>query len=187
MAVDSFHPPSDQGVEKPAFCHLLVPPMGGWCHTVQSENEVRSFGYSESMTTEHRKAPRRRVERIDRVGAWGQVKYHHHLKCGHVEVRPRASKAPVIACAWCLKVAAKEIELVAATSAKPRVSAIDYDEELRKNEIEVAQLRAALAKALGVPNEAVDVVVAEEESKQLVVQSAVIFLTAADALRITRA
>jgi len=153
----------------------------------QSENEARSFGYSESMTTEHRKAPRRRVERIERVGAWGQVKYHHHLKCGHVEVRPRASKAPVIACAWCLKVAAKEIELVAATSAKPRVSAIDYDEELRKNEIEVAQLRAALAKALGVPNEAVDVVVAEEESKQLVVQSAVIFLTAADALRITRA
>jgi hypothetical protein len=84
-------------------------------------------------------------------------------------------------------VAAKEIELVAATSGKSSVSAIDYDIELRKNEIEVAQLRASLAKALGVPNEAVDVVVAEEESKQLVVQSAVIFLTAADALRITRA
>jgi len=137
------------------------------------------------MTTEHRKAPRRLVTEIERVGAWGQVKYHHTLSCGHVEVRPRASRAPMIACAWCLRVTAKEKELEAAVSAGPRVMPIDYDEELRKTEIEVAQLRASLAKVFGVPAEAVDIVVAEQEAAQLMVQSAVIFLTAADVLRIT--
>ena len=139
------------------------------------------------MTTDHRKAPRRKVERIERVGAWGKVKYNHHLACGHVERRTRASQAPVIGCVWCLKATEMEVELVAATSAKPRVTAIDYDVELRKNEIEVAQVRAALAKTLGVPAEAVDIVVAEQEATQLVITSAVIFLTAADVLRITRA
>jgi len=142
-------------------------------------------GYSETMTTEHRKAPRRLVTEIERVGAWGQVKYHHTLSCGHIEVRPRASRAPMIACAWCLRVEAKGKELVAATSAGPRVLPIDYDEELRKTEIEVAQLRASLAKFCGVPAEAIDVIVAEQEAAQLMVQSAVIFLTAADVLRIT--
>ena len=136
------------------------------------------------MTTEHRKAPRRRIEEIERVGNWGAVKYHHLLECGHTEIRARASRAPMLGCAWCLGMEAKasEMEALAIQYREP----LDYDERLSHNEIQVARLQGSLAKALGVPTEAVDLVVTEKGG-DLTVESAVVYLSPRDIDRMTRA
>ena len=133
------------------------------------------------MTTEHRKAPRRTVESIERIGNWGSVKYHHKLECGHVEIRARASRAPKLGCAWCLRTASKALEIGAVT--KRFEGPLDYDERMRENEIQVARLRGSLASALGVPAEAVDLVVTEKGA-DLIVESAVVYLSPRDIGRI---
>lgn len=135
------------------------------------------------MTTEHRKAPRRKIQSIERMGRHGSVKYHHSLECGHTEIRTRASRAPKLGCAWCLRAVEKEREVGASTSRVPMP--LDYDEVLGQNEVEVARLRGSLASALGVPNEAVDLVVSEKGA-ELSVESAVIFLSPQDVERLTR-
>lgn len=63
---------------------------------------------------------------------------------------------------------------------------LDYDERLGHNEIQVARLQGSLAKALGVPTEAVDLVVTEKAG-DLIVESAVIYLSPRDIDRMTRA
>ena len=137
-----------------------------------------------AVTTEHRKAPRRRIEEIERVGNWGSVKYHHLLECGHTEIRARASRAPKLGCAWCLRMEAKasEMEALAIQYREP----LDYDERLSHNEIQVARLQGSLAKALGVPTEAVDLVVTEKGG-DLTVESSVVYLSPRDIDRMPRA
>ena len=136
------------------------------------------------MTTEHRKAPRRKVEGIERTGNWGSVKYHHLLECGHTEIRTRASRAPKLGCAWCLRTEVKATEMAALAITYPKP--LDYDERLGHNEIQVARLQGSLAKALGVPTEAVDLIVTEKGG-DLIVESAVIYLSPRDIDRMTRA
>lgn len=136
------------------------------------------------MTTEHRKAPRRKIDLITRMGVHGSVKYHHFLECGHTEIRPRASRAPKLGCAWCFRVEQAEPKFGAVVLLSSS-NALDYDERLSKNEVEVARLHGSLAKALGVPTEAVDLVVTENGA-DLSVESAVVFLSPRDIDRLTR-
>ena len=136
------------------------------------------------MTTEHRKAPRRRIEEITRIGVHGSVKYHHELECGHTEIRPRASRAPKLGCAWCFRIEQAEPEF-GAVVLKVSDDTVDYDERLSHNEVQVARLHGSLAKTLGVPTEAVDLVVTERGA-DLTVESAVVFLSPRDIARLTR-
>ena len=136
------------------------------------------------MTTERRKSPRRIVERIERTGGWGNVRYHHHLACGHIEIRPRASKAPKLACAWCLRTAQRdpELRLPSVVDNQPTV-VTDIDGSLSRDEVEIEGIRAMLARVLVIPGDAIDMVVTDV-GNSLVIQSAVVFLSADDARRI---
>ncbi len=135
------------------------------------------------MTTEHRKAPRRTIESIERKGIHGSVKYHHLLECGHTEIRTRASRAPKLGCAWCFRTAEKERDVGAVTLSP--VMTLDYDQRLGHNEVQVARLRGSLASALGVPIEAVDLIVTERGA-DLTVESAVVFFSPGDIDRLAR-
>ena len=138
------------------------------------------------MTTEHRKSPRRSIERIERMGGWGKVKYHHHLECGHIEVRNRASTAPKIACVWCLKTAARDAEWKNPSSVDKNLApSIDYDSDLSQDEMAIERARAALARELSIPPDAIDIV-AVDAGGNLEIQSALVFLSADDVHRITR-
>ena len=138
------------------------------------------------MTTEHRKSPRRSVERIERLGGWGKVKYHHHLECGHIEVRNRASTAPKIACVWCLKTAERDAEWKNPRAAeKDSIISIAYAADLGQDELVIEQTRAALARELSVPSDVIDIV-AVDAGGNLEIQSALVFLSADDVNRITR-
>ncbi len=76
------------------------------------------------------------------------------------------------------------VEMAALTITYPEP--LDYDERLSQNEIQVARLQGSLAKALGVPTEAVDLVVTEKGG-DLTVESAVVYLSPRDIDRMTRA
>ena len=142
--------------------------------------------FNVGMTTEHRKSPRRSVERIERLGGWGKVKYHHHLECGHIEVRNRASTAPKIACVWCLKTAERDAEWKNPGAAeKNSIISIDYAADLGQDELVIEQTRAALARELSVPSDVIDIV-AVDAGGNLEIQSALVFLSADDVNRITR-
>jgi|TARA_Y100000310_G_scaffold89170_1_gene86303 hypothetical protein len=136
------------------------------------------------MTTERRKSPRRAVEQIERTGGWGNVRYHHHLACGHIEVRPRASKAPKLACAWCLRAAQRDPELRLPSVVDKQLTVIaDIDESLSRDEVEIEGIRARLARVLAIPGDAIDMVVTDV-GNSLIIQSAVVFLSADDVRRI---
>ena len=136
------------------------------------------------MTTERRKSPRRTVERIERTGGWGKVRYHHHLACGHIEIRPRASKAPKLACAWCLRVAQRDPELRLPSVVDNQLTvAVDIDGSLSRDEVEIEGIRAMLARVLAIPGDAIDMVVTDVDNS-LIIQSAVVFLSADDVRRI---
>ncbi len=134
------------------------------------------------MTSEHRKAPRREVVDITRIGSWGSVVYHHKLECGHIEKRQRATRAPSLACVSCLRASEKDVELKALTRPLPPVD--DYDGAAARSEVEVALVRADIARVLGVHVEAVDVVAVLDATGVLAVQSAVVFLSGADVRRL---
>ena len=134
------------------------------------------------MTSDHRKAPRREVVDITRIGSWGNVTYHHKLECGHVEKRQRATRAPTLACVSCLRAGEKDVEMKALT--RPLPPADDYDGTVSRSEVEVALVRADIARVLGVHVEAVDVVAVLDASGMLAVQSAVVFLSGADVRRL---
>lgn len=137
------------------------------------------------MTTEHRKAPRRFIEEIKRVGSWGKVKYHHHLACGHVEIRNRASSAPKLGCAWCFRASQRDAELKNPTAGGTIVPlAIDLDATMGQDEVDIEQTRAALATALSVPADAIDLVVIDADGS-LKIQNALVFLSAHDVMRLT--
>jgi hypothetical protein len=138
------------------------------------------------MTTEHRKSPRRSVERIERIGNWGTVKYHHHLECGHIEIRPRASTAPKIACVWCLKATERDAEWKNPGAIdKNSVISLDYDLDMGQDEIRIEGTRAALSRELSIPPDAIDIV-AVDAGGTLEIQSALVFLSSDDVKRITK-
>lgn len=136
------------------------------------------------MTTEHRKAPRRSIEEIKRIGGWGNVKYHHHLVCGHIEVRDRASSAPKLGCAWCFKAAQRDAELKNPAAGGTIVPlAIDSDAIMGQAEVDIERTRAALARALSVPADAIDLIAIDADGS-LEIQNALVFLSAHDVMRL---
>jgi hypothetical protein len=123
------------------------------------------------VTTEHRKAPRKKVISIHRVGAWGHILYEHRLECGHTERRPRAASSETLACAWCFRSQAKEIEIRAlGTPAK----SVDFD--AADNEIDIARIKAQLAHVLSVALEQVEISVVDKLGEQKI-SGAVVFLS----------
>ncbi len=127
-------------------------------------------------------APRQKVVRIDRVGSWGQVEYHHYLECGHIEVRKRAAATEVLACPNCVLAAAHQKEMEKSTKSDEIDEEI-FDElgsELAMTETRAAQVRAALVAHFGVPLEAVDVVLEHDDDGVLRLQYGVILLSAAE-------
>jgi hypothetical protein len=133
------------------------------------------------MTTERRRAPRRKIVRIEKIGKWGSVTYHHHLSCGHMESRKREAPSDEIACPWCLRAEEKDKEIKSLTRA-PIVLA--FEDALADEEIKIERTRAALASKFGVPQDAVDVN-SEDVMGTLVIRSATIYLSAQDVARAT--
>lgn len=52
--------------------------------------------------SERRRAPKRRVVDVRRVGTYPNVTWQHSLDCGHVESRKRKAPAERIGCPTCL-------------------------------------------------------------------------------------
>lgn len=134
------------------------------------------------MTTEHRQAPRRKIVQIQRSGAWGKVKYEHILDCGHSEIRSRASSAPKIACAWCLRSKHKEIEIKSLIN-PPRIND-SQDEMFLQAETEIGRIRAQVAHEFRVNLEQVDVV-ASDVNGITKINFVKVFLSPADVRKIT--
>ena len=136
------------------------------------------------MTTERRQAPRRAVASIERTGGWGQVRYLHHLECGHVESRARSSRAPKLGCAMCLKV--NKVDEMFRTEQKVQkdlVDSVDVGVITGQDEIRIEQMIAVIASKLGVPREAISVNTMVSQQGNLEVQSGLIFLSADDVTR----
>jgi len=133
---------------------------------------------------ERRQAPKQKILSINRVGAWGKVRYEHKLDCGHSEILPRASSAKRIACTWCVKAQEKEEELRQLVSPQKNSSQIlDMDEFMSQDEIEVNRTRASIAAMLQIPVDAVSIV-STDVGGRLVIKSAYIFLSSGDIGRI---
>lgn len=137
------------------------------------------------MTTEHRKAPRRSVVEISREGAWGRVKYKHLLSCGHTEIRARAATSPTLACAWCLRAEAKNEEIKALGAGAQIINEVDINQKLANEEIDISRTKAIIATRFQIPIEAIDVVVADVNGN-LIIQHALLFLSASDVARLSR-
>lgn len=136
------------------------------------------------MSVSRKKAPRRTVVSVERVGTYGGVVYAHTLECGHVDERKRVAPAAQIACTACVlaeqHVERVRRELLAAAAELVDVWADPWDasgSEVASTEVSVASMRSALAARLRVPAEAVDVVFGDEDGV-LTVQYAVIMLSA---------
>lgn len=107
------------------------------------------------MATNRATAPKLTVTRVDRVGAWGSVSYHHVLECGHIEVRRRCAKVgDKIACTRCLDVVQRRTAL-----AEPALAgqAFPSDEEVAAELTQEARIRANVAGMLGIPADTIDV------------------------------
>lgn len=136
------------------------------------------------MTTPRRKSPRRKVERIEKVGGWGNIRYLHHLECGHAESRPRASSAPKLGCAMCYKVGeVDEFVKTFEVLQNVNVASVDEPEIAGQDEIRIEQTYARLAKALGLPKEAITINTAVTQGG-LEITSGFVYLSAADIHRI---
>ena len=128
------------------------------------------------MTTEHRRAPRRKIVRIEKLGEWGEIKYSHFLSCGHKEDRSRKSSSRSLACVYCLKTVEAEKEVNRLM--KSISSGIDEEDYLYQEE-KINEIKASLSMRFRVPLESVDVV-SNFEDGSLQVQYAVIFLSPSD-------
>lgn len=134
------------------------------------------------MTTERRRSPRRKITQIAKIGSWGNILYHHHLSCGHIEVRKRPAPTDQIACAWCLRVEEKNEEFK--KFKKPSMFSVS-ENSIVDDEIRIERSRAAIASNFGVPIDAVDVAV-EDLSGQLIIMGATIYLSSEDVDKINR-
>jgi hypothetical protein len=122
-------------------------------------------------------APRRTVREVERRGDWGEVTYHHHLSCGHTEVRKRQAPTVVLACSGCLRAA----EFAAAPLREVREvpTGDPLVDDVATLEGEVARVKAALANRLGVEPDAVSVA-----ANGTLVANAMVFLDASTAYRL---
>lgn len=136
------------------------------------------------MTTEHRRAPRRKIVSIDKSGSWGNVEYRHHLSCGHIETRKRQAPTGEIACAWCLRAEIKDKEIKSLVGAQPK-PLLGIDSEFADDELAIERTRATIAARFGVPGDAVDIA-SEDINGRLVIKSATIYLSARDVDKLTR-
>jgi hypothetical protein len=135
------------------------------------------------VTTEHRKAPRKKIISVTRVGEWGNVRYDHLLSCGHVESRPREAdtKTNTLACAWCFKSVNMGRELMRLGS-----STVPYEEEdSSSSESHINSIKASIAARFNVSLDSVDVVSTVDNS-ELKIQYATVFLSSVDVGRITK-
>lgn len=139
-----------------------------------------------------KKAPKRDVVEITRSGDWGNVVYQHRLSCGHVESRKRVAPAAQMACTWCVVAERKGDELRTLLTPQPRAEmVIDVTDMIDVASPDIAadedamRLKGSLSRSLGVPADAIDVVL-EDADGQLSVSYAVVFLSAADAQRLAR-
>jgi hypothetical protein len=132
------------------------------------------------MSTEHRRAPRKRITETRRVGSWGSVFYEHVLECGHIEKRPRLHAVKSLACVSCLRNQKKEIEILSLGAPTREVE--PYAEQ---SEIEIARVKAKLAHYLNVSLEQVEVSVVDKFGKQKI-SGAVVFLSEQDLNKIVQ-
>ena len=128
------------------------------------------------MATGRASAPKMTVARVDRVGPWGSVSYHHVLDCGHIEVRRRCAKVgDKIACTRCQDV----LERRSALADQPMASqAFHSDEEIAAEMTQEARIRANVAAMLGIPADTIDV--ALNPSRRIL-----IFLSAQEVARLS--
>lgn len=133
-------------------------------------------------------APQKKIVSIDKQGGWGDVSYYHKLECGHIEVRKRASTAPKIACTWCVVGEEKGKELRALTLIQPPTleEVWDFYDTTINEEVDIAQLRAGLASAIGCPQDSVEVVAEVTENNVLKVMYVNVFLDLETAKRIAK-
>ena len=133
-------------------------------------------------------APQKKIVSIDKQGGWGDVSYYHKLECGHIEVRKRASTAPKIACTWCVVGEEKGKELRALTLVQPPTleEVWDFYDSTINEEVDIAQLRAGLASAIGCPQDSVEVVAEVVENNVLKVMYVNVFLDLETAKRIAK-
>ena len=133
-------------------------------------------------------APQKKIVSIDKQGEWGDVSYYHKLECGHIEVRKRASTAPKIACTWCVVGEEKGKELRALTLVQPPTleEVWDFYDTTINEEVDIAQLRAGLASAIGCPQDSVEVVAEVTENNLLKVMYVNVFLDLETAKRIAK-
>lgn len=134
------------------------------------------------MSSEHRRAPRRGVVGIERVGGWGAVRYLHMLECGHAESRARASSAPKLGCVMCLRVREKEEELEVLQNVKQL--SVDIGQSAGQDEVRLATAASIIAKRFGVPIEAVDIHIAIGPDGEFIYQQGLVFLSGDDVLRL---
>jgi hypothetical protein len=133
-------------------------------------------------STEHRRAPRKSVVEIRKIGSWGNIVYHHVLECGHIEKKPRASTSPKLACAWCLR--ADEIEKSLTMLALPSNRSIIDDEDSASVETSIMSAQATIASRLGVNTDAVDIVL-HDVNGTLEIKYATVFLSASEVRKMT--
>lgn len=123
-------------------------------------------------------APQHDILEIKRVGEWGKLEYHHRLSCGHTEIRKRPSKAPKIACAWCVIASDKQRELKALTIIQPPIveEVWDFYDDTVVDEVRLANLRSGVAYALGCSQENIEVVASIDDDGNLRVNYVSVFL-----------
>jgi len=134
------------------------------------------------VTTEHRKAPRRKIVSAKRVGRWGYYKHEHTLSCGHIETRQRKASTKTLACAWCYRANQMQVELSGLK--KNLQTSVDIDDD-QTVESRINEIRASIASRFSVSLEAVDIV-SSIATGEVVVSYATVFLSQSDIRRISQ-
>lgn len=131
-----------------------------------------------------KKAPRRQIVDISRIGSWGRVEYHHKLECGHIEIRKRPNTTGIMACAGCVLSEQYE-EREKPEEKNPNDEILDQlGSELAVNEKTTQSLKAELGRALQIPSEAIEVVLDYNEEGEQALSGAIILLSADEVIRI---
>lgn len=130
-------------------------------------------------------APQRAVLDVERTGQWGAVEYRHRLECGHTEIRKRIMPTKKIACTACVlaeqiddRVAPIQGRSVKIIEPMDAADIIGEDSYGFAGEIDISKAQAFIAKRLGVPVEAVDVVAEVGDDGLLKISYATIFIEA---------
>jgi len=133
-----------------------------------------------------KKAPRREIREINRIGSWGRVEYHHVLDCGHVEVRKRAASAGTMACSGCVLSEEYEsrVESRPVRDEYPADDVLDaLGSQLAINEGTAQAIKVELAKKLQLTQDAVEVALEVDEDGVQSLSGAVVLLSADEVLR----